>query len=80
MTRSSCSVCGGRLTRETITFTQTIGDNVYIVTGVGAEVCSQCGEQYLSPDTVDQIQALIEHGQAVEIRQVPVYRLPQPAA
>lgn len=75
-----CSICGGRLTRGTITYTQTIGDEVHIVMDVEAEVCPQCGEQYLAPDTVDQIQNLIEHGQAVETRQVPVYRLPQPAA
>ncbi len=75
-----CSVCGGRLTRETITYTQTIDDQLYIVVGVEAEVCAQCGEQYLSPDTVDQIQHLIENGQAVETRQVPVYRLPRSAA
>ena len=80
MTTSSCFVCGGRLARETITFTQTIGDKMFIVTDVDADVCVQCGEQLLSPDTVDQIQELIEHGQSVEIRQVPVYRLPRPAA
>ncbi len=58
-----------------ITFTQTIGDSVYIVTDVPAEVCVQCGEQYLSPDTVDAIQALIESGEVGETRPVPVYRL-----
>jgi YgiT-type zinc finger domain-containing protein len=74
-----CSVCGGRLRRDKITYTQTIGDMVYIVSDVEAEVCPQCGEQHLSPATVDKIQELIESGQATETRQVPVYRLPQPA-
>lgn len=75
-----CSVCGAQLRRETITYTQTIGNNVYIVTDVEAEVCPRCGEQYLSPETVDKIQEVLEHGQAAETRQVPVYRLPQPAS
>ena len=78
MPDNPCSVCGGKLRRETITYTQTIGDKVYIFTDVEADVCPQCGEQYLSPDTVEKIQALIESGQATETRQVPVYRLPQP--
>ncbi len=80
MTKNPCSNCGGRLARGTITYTQTTGDKLYIVTDVEADVCTQCGEQYLAPDTVDQIQDLIEHGQAVETRQVPVYRLPRSAA
>lgn len=78
MTNNPCSVCGAQLRREKITYTQTIGDKVYIVADVEAEVCPQCGEQYLTPDTVEKIQALIERGQAAETRQVPVYRLPQP--
>jgi YgiT-type zinc finger domain-containing protein len=73
-----CRLCQARLRQETITYTQTIDDTVSIVADVEAEVCPQCGEQYLSPDTVEKIQALIERGQAAETRQVPVYRLPQP--
>jgi YgiT-type zinc finger domain-containing protein len=80
MTNNPCSVCRAQLKRERITYIQTIGDKVYIFTDVEAEVCPQCGEQYLSPDTVQKIQALIESGQATETRQVPVYRLPQPTA
>ena len=80
MTMGSCSVCGGTLTSKTITYTQTVDDQVFIVADVEAEVCGQCGEQYLSPDTVDRIQELMEHGRAVETRHVPVYRLPRPAA
>ncbi len=73
--QSPCSVCGAWLRRETITFTQTIRDSVYIVTDVPADVCVQCGEQYLSPDTVGATQTLIESGDVGETRQVPVYRL-----
>ncbi|MFN0073708.1 MAG: type II toxin-antitoxin system MqsA family antitoxin [Chloroflexota bacterium] len=79
MNNPRCSVCGAQLRREKVIYTQTIGDKVYLVTDVEAEVCPQCGEQYLSPDTVDKIQTLIESGHAAETRQVPVYRLPQPA-
>ncbi len=75
-----CSVCGAGLKQQTITYTQTLGDRVYIVADVPAEVCPQCGEQYLTPDTVDAIQELIENGEASETRQVPVYHLPHAPA
>jgi YgiT-type zinc finger domain-containing protein len=75
---TTCSACGARLKQQKITYTQTIGDKVYIVEDVPALVCPQCGEIYLTPETVDAIQEQIEHGQATETRQVPVYRIPQP--
>ena len=78
MASARCSRCQASLRQETITYTQIIDGAVSIVTGVTAEVCPQCGEQYLSSDTVDKMQILIEGGQAAETRQVPVYRLPQP--
>lgn len=76
--KTTCSACGARLQHRKITYTQTIGAEVYIVEDVPAWVCDQCGEIYLDPATVDAIQEQIEHGQAAETRQVPVYRVPQP--
>jgi YgiT-type zinc finger domain-containing protein len=75
---NTCSACGAQLQSQTITYTQTIEGKVYIVEDVPALVCPQCGEIYLSPQTVDAIQEQIEHGQATETRQVPVFRVPQP--
>jgi YgiT-type zinc finger domain-containing protein len=75
-----CTVCQGRLKHETITYTQVIGDQVHVVTDVPAEVCEVCGEQYLSPDTVDIIQEAIERGSALKTIEVPVHRFPHAAA
>jgi YgiT-type zinc finger domain-containing protein len=75
-----CSSCGAEVQKKTITYTQTIGDRVYLVTDVPAEVCSQCGEQYLSPETVDILQDMVEKRQASETRQVPVFHFPHAAA
>jgi YgiT-type zinc finger domain-containing protein len=75
----TCSACGAVLKREKITYTQTIGDKFYIVKDVPAEVCPQCGEQYLSPDTVDAIQAVIERAKPSKTIRVPVFHL-EPAA
>jgi YgiT-type zinc finger domain-containing protein len=74
----TCSACGAELEHKKITYTQTIEGKVYIVEDVPAWVCTQCGETYLDPATVDAIQDQIEHGQVTETRQVPVYRVPEP--
>lgn len=73
--KENCSVCGADLKNERITYTQTIGDRVYIVREVPAQVCTQCGEVYLSPSTVDAIQEAIERGRAIKTVKVPVYDL-----
>jgi YgiT-type zinc finger domain-containing protein len=75
-----CSSCGAELQKKTITYTQTIGDRVYLVTDVPAEVCVQCGEQYVAPETVDVLQEIIEKRQSSETRQVPVFHFPHAAA
>lgn len=76
-TAARCSVCRGNVRPESITYTQEMEGLVYIIRDVPADVCSQCGERYLTPDTVDAIQELIEHGgldKVSEIKHVPVYR------
>ena len=57
-----CSVCGGNLRATTIVYPQVIGSDVSIVNDVPGLVCVDCGEQYLSPDTVDAIQLAMETG------------------
>lgn len=76
MKKNICSVCGSKLKEEKITYSQAIGKKFYIVENVTAQVCPQCGEQYLSPATVDAIQELIESKKTPpKIREVPVYYL-----
>ena len=72
-----CSICGAVLQHKTITYTQTLDERIAIVTGVPADVCPRCGEHYLSPDTADVLQEVIEKQQASEMRQLPIYHFPQ---
>ena len=72
----------GQLTDQRVTYTEERGDFVSIVRDVPAGVCGQCGERYLSPDTVDVLQELLEHGgmdKVAEILHVPVFDFPEPA-
>ena len=80
MKTNKCSVCRGKLTRQKITYTQELRGKVYVVSDVPALVCPQCGEQYLSADTVDEIQKVIEQGEKGKrkpIKQIPVFNFPQ---
>ncbi len=77
----TCSMCGTALRAERITYTQTIGDALYVVTDVPAQVCQGDGEQYLAPDVVDALQELIDRGtEPTKTIQVPVYRFSQKSA
>lgn len=73
---NKCSVCKAKLKEKKITYTQELGGKVYVVSDVPALVCPQCGEQYLSPDTVDRIQEVIAKGEQKKlkpIQQIPVF-------
>jgi YgiT-type zinc finger domain-containing protein len=74
--RGACYTFSVRLQQEKITYTQEFAGKVYLVVDVPALVCPQCGEQYLTPETVDAIQAAIEEGKAREKREVSVYHFP----
>lgn len=77
---NKCSVCGGKLKEKEITYTQELKGKVYVVSNVPALVCPICGEEYLSPDTVDEIQKVIEQGEkgrTKPVKQVPVFNFPQ---
>lgn len=71
-----CSICGAKLQKKNITYTQTIEGKIYIVTDVPAQVCSQCTEQYLTPHIVDVLQRTIEKKQAAKMKWIPVYQFP----
>jgi len=46
-----CSVCGEQLRTKRITYTQELDGQLYGFSGVPADVCRACGQQYLAPDT-----------------------------
>jgi YgiT-type zinc finger domain-containing protein len=75
MKRVGCTTCGGTLSWQTLTYVYNRGDTVAIVTEANGDICSQCGEQFLYPETVDRIQELVERGQPAETRAVPAYHL-----
>jgi YgiT-type zinc finger domain-containing protein len=48
----------------TTTFVADIGTGVVVVRNVKATVCSQCGEDWLDPETADQVERIVEQARA----------------
>lgn len=71
---NKCSVCKSRLRQQKINFSQELEGKVYVVSDVPALICPQCGEQYLSANTVDKIQEVIEKGEQKKLK--PVQHIP----
>ncbi len=55
-----CAICGGRLSHGTTNIPFVRGDRMFLVKGVPAEVCGDCGEAYLDGPTVDRTLAMVK--------------------
>lgn len=64
----NCVLCGGKIKREKRPYDLRIGDDVYRIKEVPMEVCSKCGEEYLTPDTSRKIDRAKERIQENNIK------------
>lgn len=55
-----CVLCGGKIREEKRSYDLRIGDDVYRIKEVPMEVCSKCGEEYLTPETSRKIDRVKE--------------------
>jgi YgiT-type zinc finger domain-containing protein len=69
-----CNLCEGKLTQQSVAYTQFFEGHFVIIEYVPAWVCEQCGEIYYDPEVVDRIQQLIWSGEApARTVETPVY-------
>jgi YgiT-type zinc finger domain-containing protein len=68
-----CAVCGGDLHPATITHEEKRNGEIYLFEHVPVQVCSACGEIWISESTLRQIDQLILEGTPVRTMQTPVY-------
>lgn len=69
-----CNICGGKYVEKRITYTIEIDNKFILVENVPAKVCSQCGEELFSPDTVEKLQKTVwSKIKPRRIIQTPVY-------
>ena len=63
------------LIETTVNYTIEYQGQLYLIEQVPARVCQETGEEYFSPETVEQIQALIKSGRPpTRMIATPVYR------
>jgi len=66
-----CSVCGGKLEYRFVTYLKEHENGLVAVGNVPAQVCQRCGEEYFSPEVVDELHRIIEEGRWTQTLEVP---------
>lgn len=56
----TCPLCKGSIHEGNSTFTVDLGFGVVVVRDVPADVCSQCGEEWLSNATTEKLEKIVE--------------------
>jgi len=73
---SKCPFCGGAVEKKALTYPQEYEGTIVILENVEVEVCVQCGEVLLAPETVERVQQLVwSHAKPTRKTSVPVYDL-----
>jgi YgiT-type zinc finger domain-containing protein len=73
----TCPICGGETKEDVVEIPETLNGEMYIIKGVKAEVCLQCGERMYSSDELRKIESVRKNItkrliKPIEIRQVNV--------
>jgi len=68
---SLCPICGGRKHPGTTTYSVDLGTGVVVVRSVRAQICSQCGEEWIDHQTAQKLERIVEEAR-VKQRQVEV--------
>ena len=56
-----CPVCGGEKAPGTTIFSVDLGDGVVVVRSVPAQVCRQCGEEWIDDKTAAELEDIVGH-------------------
>jgi len=57
---SNCPMCHGNMENGKTTFTSDLGFGVVVVRHVPAQVCDQCGESWLSDETSEGLENIVD--------------------
>ena len=71
----TCPICGGETKEDVVEVHETIGGELYIIQGIKAEVCLQCGGRMYSQDELRKIEGVREEVskrlmKPIEVKQV----------
>ena len=72
-----CYVCRGKVAPQRVEHLHRWGTALLLVRGLPAEVCEECKEVYLPPESLQLLDDLTtKHEAPTEFIQVPVYAIP----
>ena len=57
---SKCPICGGERETGKTTYSVDLGLGVVVVREVPASICSQCGEEWIDPQTANTLEDIVE--------------------
>jgi len=63
-TDTKCPICNGKKEQGKVTFTVDLGTNLIVIRDTPATVCSICGEEWISDEVAENIEALVEEAKA----------------
>ena len=64
-------ICGGQKQTGTTTYTVELGTGVVVVRNVAAQICAQCGEEWIDHSTAQKLEAIVQEART-KSRQVEV--------
>ena len=71
MPNKECPVCGGSIEKGKTTYTADMDFGLVVVREVPAEVCTQCGEEWIDPEVAKKLETIVnqarEKGAEIEI-------------
>jgi len=57
---SRCPMCGGRRSSGKTTYSVDLGTGVVVVRNVPADICTQCGEEWIGPEAAKALEQIVE--------------------
>ncbi len=58
-TETKCPICNGTKEQGKVTFTVDLGTNLIVIRETPAIVCSLCGEEWISDEVAENIEAVV---------------------
>ncbi len=55
-----CPLCGGSKKKGCTTYSVDLGFGIVVVRQVPAQVCAQCGEEWIESETAQKLEAIVE--------------------
>ena len=57
---AQCPLCGGDKKPGSTTYSVDLGDGVVVVRSVPAQICSQCGEEWIDSQTAQALEEIVK--------------------